>query len=45
MRRGSLIGLALLTSCCPSDAAAPNAWAGFHLARPVFQVTPFISGR
>jgi hypothetical protein len=43
MRRGSLIGLALLTSFRPSDAAAPNAWAGFRLACPVFQVAPSIS--
>jgi hypothetical protein len=43
MRRGSLIALAWLTSFCPSDAVAPDAWAGFRLARPVFQVTPFIS--
>ena len=40
MRRSSLIALALLTSFYPSDAAAPNAWAGFHLVRPVFQVAP-----
>jgi hypothetical protein len=43
MRRGSIIALALLTSLRPNDAAAPNTWAGFHLVRPVFQVTPSIS--
>jgi hypothetical protein len=40
MHRGPLIALALLTSLRPRDAAVPNAWAGFRLVRPVFQIAP-----